>query len=130
MCLVNKEATLHFQEMNELSPTILERCLSLVFSLGAEREITARKISVHTQYKGHLTWSLKEEATARGKAAVKQAGKAAVKQARVSGQRVPSLLWVPAAMWKQVWGRGAGGIDHSSRELKDPDLYVDPDFKM
>lgn len=122
MCLVNKEATLHFQEMNELSPTILERCLSLVFSLGAEREITARKISVHTQYKGHLTWSLKEEATA--------SGKAAVKQARVSGQRVPSLLWVPAAMWKQVWGRGAGGIDHSSREFKDPDLYVDPDFKM
>lgn len=57
--------------MNELSPTILERRFSLVLSFGAEREITARKISVHTQYKGHLTRSLKEEATGSGKAAVK-----------------------------------------------------------
>lgn len=66
------EATLHFQEMNELSPTVLERCFSLVLSFGAEREITARKISVHTQYKGHLTRSLKEEATGSGKAAIKR----------------------------------------------------------
>ena len=102
-------------------PLFLKDALAL-FSLLVLREITARKISVHTQYKGHLTRSLKKEATASGKAAVKPS-------AGVWSKGPISALGACCHV-EQVWGRGAGGIDHSSREVKDPDLYVDPDFKM